>query len=85
MSLAYWRVREIAEPKGWNAHSLAIEAKLSYNTIYPIWAGTAQRVDLKTIEKLAVVLQVMPGELFGIGEPPESIDSEVEGSNPPTL
>jgi DNA-binding Xre family transcriptional regulator len=63
--MARWKLKDIAEPQGWNPHSLAIEARLSYNTVRPIWFGTAKRVDLETLSKLAKVLGVSPGDLIG--------------------
>ncbi len=66
--MARWRVREIAEPRGWNPHRLALEAKLSYNTVRPIWFNEAKRADLDTLDRLAKVLGVAPGQLIGNGE-----------------
>ena len=66
--MARWRLRELAEPLGWNPHSLAIEAKLSYNTVRPIWFNDAKRADLETLAKLALVLGIAPGQLIGNGE-----------------
>lgn len=60
-----WRVKDIAAPGRWNPHSLAVEAKIAYNTVYLIWHNQAKRADLETLEKLANVLQVEPGELIG--------------------
>jgi DNA-binding Xre family transcriptional regulator len=62
--MARWALREIAEPQGWNPHSLAREARLSYNTVRPIWYGEAKRVDLVTLSRLADVLGVAPGALI---------------------
>lgn len=66
--MARWLLRELAEGKGWNAHRLAMEAKLSYNTVRPIWLGEAKQVHLETLSKLARVLGVAPRELIGNGE-----------------
>ncbi len=74
--MARWRLRELAEPHGWNPHSLAIEAKLAYNTVRPIWFNEAKRADLETITKLAQVLGVTPGQLIGNGEDKNEIPEE---------
>jgi DNA-binding Xre family transcriptional regulator len=66
--MARWALREIAEHQGWNPHSLAREAKLSYNTVRPIWYGEAKRIDLITLSRLAGVLGVAPGALVVEGE-----------------
>lgn len=59
-----WKIKEIAEAKGFNPHSLALEAKLSYNTVRPMWLNTARRADLDTLDKLSLVLEVEPGQLL---------------------
>jgi DNA-binding Xre family transcriptional regulator len=59
-----WQVQKLAEARGFNMHSLALEAKLSYNTVRPIWQNQARRADLDTIGKLSEVLQVEPGALL---------------------
>ncbi len=79
--MARWRLREIAEPRGWNPHSLAIEAKLSYNTVRPIWFNEAKRADLDTLAKLAQALGVSPGKLIGDGDD----EPETENINVPGL
>jgi len=59
-----WQLKELAEQRGFNPHRLALEAKLSYNTVRPIWQNHARRADLATIGALACVLQVEPGALL---------------------
>ncbi|MDP9310578.1 MAG: helix-turn-helix transcriptional regulator [Chloroflexota bacterium] len=60
----YWRVREIAEPQRWNAHSLAEASGLAYNTVWAIWNNRAKRADLDTLGAIARVLDVDPGDLI---------------------
>jgi DNA-binding Xre family transcriptional regulator len=59
-----WRLKEVAEERGFNPHSLALEAKLSYNTVRPIWLNLARRADLDTLDALTKVLNVEPGALL---------------------
>ena len=66
--MARWRVREIAEPERWSARKLARATGLAYNTVWAIWANKAKRADLDTLEALARVLKVAPGDLIGAGE-----------------
>lgn len=66
--MAYWRVREIAEPERWNARKLSQATGLAYTTVWAIWTNTAKRADLETLEKLAQVLKVRPGDLIGSGD-----------------
>ncbi len=63
-----WILREVAEPPGWNPHSLAVAAQLPYTTVRSIWFNEAQHIDLITLDKLAQVLNVSPGSLIGSGE-----------------
>jgi DNA-binding Xre family transcriptional regulator len=76
--MARWRVREIAEQKGFNAHQLSLAAQLSYNTVRPIWNGEAKRADLETLSRIAAVLGVSPGDLIGNGPK----DSKLGNSKP---
>lgn len=66
--MARWRLREIAEPQRWSQRGLAEAAGLAYGTVHAIWNNTATRADLNTIDALARVLNVEPGELIGSGE-----------------
>ena len=59
-----WRLREIAEPERWNVKKLAEQTGLAYGSVYAIWNDTARRVDLDTLDKLATILNVAPGEFF---------------------
>lgn len=59
-----WNVREIAEPQGFTAYSLALEAKLPHGAVYPMWKNRSKRADLTTIGKIAAVLKVEPGALL---------------------
>ena len=66
--MARWLVREIAEPQRWNAKKLAEATGLAYGTVYAIWTSHATRVDFKTLDALARVLKVTPGDLIGAGD-----------------
>jgi DNA-binding Xre family transcriptional regulator len=70
-----WRVREIAEPERWNAKKLAEATGLAYGTVYAIWTNQATRVDFKTLEALARVLKVRPGELISANGEEQEIES----------
>jgi DNA-binding Xre family transcriptional regulator len=63
--MAHWRLRELAEPERWNAKKLAEATGLAYNTVWGIWRNTSKRADLDTLEALARVLKIAPGELIG--------------------
>jgi DNA-binding Xre family transcriptional regulator len=60
-----WRVREVAEAAGVkSANQLREMTGLSRSTIYPIWDGTAKRVDLATLDRLSEFLEVPVGQLL---------------------
>ena len=63
--MAHWKLRQIAEPERWNAHSLSEASGLAYNTVWLIWTGKAKRADLDTLSALAKTLGVKPGDLIG--------------------
>lgn len=63
-----WQLKELAEERGYNPHSLAMEAKLSYNTVRPMWLNQSRRADLDTIGKLARTLKIAPGALLAESE-----------------
>ncbi len=62
--MARWRVREIAEPERWSARKLAAASGLAYTTVQAIWSNSAKRADLATLDALAQVLKVQPGDLI---------------------
>lgn len=63
--MVHWRVRELAEKKGFDtAYKLALAAGLPYNSVRAIWDKKAKRVDLDTLGKLANALKVPVGDLF---------------------
>ncbi len=66
--MARWRVREIAEPERWSARKLAAASGLAYTTVQGIWSNKSRRADLDTLEAIARVLKVQPGELIGAGD-----------------
>ncbi len=65
--MAYFRLKEIAAPQRWSARKIALETGLAYNTVWGIWANRSKRVDLDTLDTLARLLNVGPGELIGQG------------------
>jgi DNA-binding Xre family transcriptional regulator len=66
--MARWRLREIAEPERWNARKISQATGLAYNTVWGIWTNTSRRADLDTLDKLADLLKIQPGDLIAPGE-----------------
>lgn len=59
------KVREVAEKAGIkNASHLRSKTGLGVSTCYQLWDGTAQRIDLETLNTLCNALQVGPAYLF---------------------
>lgn len=69
--MARWRLHELAAPERWNARRIAAATGLAYNTVWGIWAGRSKRADLATLQALADLLRVAPGDLIGPGEEPD--------------
>jgi DNA-binding Xre family transcriptional regulator len=65
--MAFWRLQAIAKPERWSARALAKASGLAYTTVWGIWSGKAKRADLETLQALADVLGIQPGELIGGG------------------
>jgi len=59
-----WRLKEIAEPERWNPHNLAAATGLAYTTVWNMWENRTKRADLDTLDKLATVLKIAPGDLL---------------------
>ncbi len=59
------RVKELRNQKGWSQQKLAEKAGLAFNTITKIEQGLAEHPNLKTLIKLADVLDVGLDELVG--------------------
>ncbi|HEX8184347.1 MAG TPA: helix-turn-helix transcriptional regulator [Blastocatellia bacterium] len=58
-------VKEIAIRAGFkNPNELAEATGLHYESVRRLWTGTSRRLDLDTLEKLCLTLQVPPGQLF---------------------
>ena len=64
MMAVRWRLKEIAEPERWSARKIAEATGLAYNTVWGIWANRSKRADLDTINTLAQLLKVEPGQLI---------------------
>ena len=59
-----FRVREVAEQRGWNITKLAEQTGLAYSSVLDLWHDRVQRIDKKTIARLCGVLSVQPGDLL---------------------
>jgi DNA-binding Xre family transcriptional regulator len=59
------RVRELAEAQGLNIQELANRSGIAYSSALDLWYDRVQRIDKKTIGKIAKALGVRPGDLFG--------------------
>lgn len=62
------RVRELAEAQGLNIQELAKRSGVAYSSALDLWYDRVQRIDKKTIGRIAKALGVRPGDLFGEDE-----------------
>jgi putative transcriptional regulator len=58
------RIRELRDEKGLSQQELGDLAGVRQATISELESGKAQRLDLKTLERLAIALDVEPGTLI---------------------
>ena len=59
------RIGELAHLKKINLHKLSEAANISYNTLYSIVRRKSDKVDLDTVRKIALALDVHPLEILG--------------------
>ena len=59
------KIGNLAKAKKINLHKLADLAGISYNTLYSIVKRKSDKVDLDTVRKIALVLEVPPIEILG--------------------
>ncbi|HMU61592.1 MAG TPA: helix-turn-helix transcriptional regulator [Gemmatimonadales bacterium] len=64
MSPLHFRIRELRESKGWSQAQLALQADTRQATISDIETGRARRVEIALLERLAIALDVEPGDLI---------------------
>jgi DNA-binding Xre family transcriptional regulator len=61
-----WKLKSYLEEHDLTPHQLALESKLSVNTIYPMARGKAARVSLQTLEKVAIALDKLTGKRVSV-------------------
>ena len=66
MNRIEWRVRELAEARGWNISDLARETGMAYSSALDLWYGRPRRIDFPTLEKLINSLGATPNDIFRI-------------------
>jgi DNA-binding Xre family transcriptional regulator len=57
-----WKLKSYLEEHDLTPHQLALESKLSVNTIYPMARGKAERVSLQTLDRVATALDKLTGQ-----------------------
>lgn len=58
------QIGELARQQGLTIKALAERAGVAYNTAHALYTGRALRIDLDTLDRVCVALQVEPGEVF---------------------
>lgn len=66
--MTHLKIKELAEAKGLNITTLARKALLSYSSAHALWHDKVKQYDGKTLDRIAIVLEVRVPDLFG-GEP----------------
>lgn len=72
-----WKVRQLAEAKGWNIGILAEKAGIAYSSALDFWHGRPRRADLAVMNRLCNALDCTPCDLFAY-EPGAMIDGYTE-------
>lgn len=63
-----WKLRSYLDRHGLTPHQLALESKLSVNTVYPMARGQAARISLRTMDKTIEALRSLTGERVDIAD-----------------
>ncbi len=63
-----WKLKDYLEQHDITAHQLALEAKLSLNSVYPAVRGEAERVSLATLDRMLTALDKLTGERAELGD-----------------
>ncbi len=82
--MTHLRVKELAEAKGFNILSLSQKTQLAYSTVHGLWHDRTDQLNRKTLDRLAIVLEVRVSELFG-GEPVDTRSEKESGQWEPVL
>lgn len=59
-----FHLADLLESRGMNVKAFSDKAKLSYKTALDLKKGNSRRIDLETLEKICVALNVTPGDLL---------------------
>lgn len=57
-----WRLKDYLARNNITAHQLALESKLSLNSVYPAVRGQAERVSLATLDRMLAALDQLTGQ-----------------------
>ncbi len=73
-----WKLKDYLEQHDITAHQLALESKLSLNSVYPAVRGQAERVSLATLDRMLTALDKLTGERAELGDVLEREDDAYE-------
>ena len=66
------QIKEIAQRKGMKQYELAEKSGVTAQLLNRYWNNNIQRVDLEELNKIAIALEVKPGDLL-ISQPDKSV------------
>lgn len=69
------QVKELAQKKGMNQKALAEKSGVTIQLLNRYWNNNVQRVDLEELDKIAVALDVEPGDLIVSARSREQLDN----------
>lgn len=78
-----FRVRELREASGLSLEALAAKAKLRPATLSALETGKTTRVDLQTLDRISLVLNVEPGFLLVRVPDATAKPAKGKGARPP--
>lgn len=75
--MIYFKLKELAEEKGYSIKRLAREAKVDYVTLHRLKTGKQQGITFPVLERISIALGYEPKDFFEY-RPDSTKDSESE-------
>jgi DNA-binding Xre family transcriptional regulator len=60
----YFKLKELAEGKGYSIKRLAKDANVDYKTLHKLKTGEQQGISFPVLERISLTLKCKPGDLF---------------------
>lgn len=59
-----YRLKELAESKGWDKSKVHYDSGISYPTVLKVWNNKIKQIDITVLERLCELFDCDPGDLI---------------------